>query len=199
MTRPGRELSVIHGAQFAAQRLLGNDNLELVPHPLAQIDQSPAHDVIDRRCGAIFDGRLQRRTVRVVQSRWLARRLAIDQASRTVGVELHHPIADDLKCHSANLGGLGSGCPIVDCRKRQEPACLCRILGRASGGAKESLIKISPKRDRHGELPTFATLNQTDAASGKPLRVKVSGTWYKRQIRGFPSDCATPPDCPPRY
>ena len=43
----------------------------------------------------------------VVQRRRLSRRLQIDQAVRPVSVELEHPIANDLKRHTAKLRRLG--------------------------------------------------------------------------------------------
>jgi hypothetical protein len=49
MTRSGGQLAVAHGAQFPAQRLLGDADPELLPDPLAQIDQPPAHHAINRR------------------------------------------------------------------------------------------------------------------------------------------------------
>lgn len=91
MTRPGGELSIPHGAKLTAQGLLGDADAELLPHPPAQIDKPPAHDAMNRRDRTALDHRRQCRTVRVVQFRLLARRLAINQAVRTMGIELQHP------------------------------------------------------------------------------------------------------------
>src|ERR1700730_7433715 len=52
------------------------------------------------------------------------------------------------------------------------------ILAPPCRGSQLRRVKISPERDRHGEPPAFATLNQKPIASGKP-RVTVSGTWYQ--------------------
>ena len=41
MTRPSREFAVAHGAQLSAERLLGDDDAELLEDPLRQIDQPP--------------------------------------------------------------------------------------------------------------------------------------------------------------
>src|SRR5437899_1889741 len=49
MTRSGRQLAVAHRTQFPAQRLLGDADPEFLPDPLAQIDQPPAHNAINRR------------------------------------------------------------------------------------------------------------------------------------------------------
>ena len=42
-------LPICHGPQLAAQRLLGDGEAELLPEPLDQIDQAPAHHAVDRR------------------------------------------------------------------------------------------------------------------------------------------------------
>src|SRR3954463_15831505 len=39
-------------------------------------------------------------------------------------------------------------------------------------------IKVCPERNRHGEPPSFATLNQTCLKPTRPKRVTPSGTWY---------------------
>src|SRR3954464_2987529 len=39
-------------------------------------------------------------------------------------------------------------------------------------------IKVCPERNRHGEPPSFATLNQTCLKPTRPRRVTPSGTWY---------------------
>ena len=48
MARTSRKLAVAHGAQFAAQRLLGDDDAEFSPYPLAEIDDPPANDAVER-------------------------------------------------------------------------------------------------------------------------------------------------------
>ena len=44
MARASRELAIIHLAQHAAQRLLGDDDAEFLENPLAEIDDPPTHD-----------------------------------------------------------------------------------------------------------------------------------------------------------
>jgi hypothetical protein len=48
MARPGREFAVAHGAEFAAQGLLGDPDAEFLENPLPQIDQPPTHDAVHR-------------------------------------------------------------------------------------------------------------------------------------------------------
>jgi hypothetical protein len=59
----GGQLAVAHRTEFPAQRLLGDADPEFFPDPLAQIDQPPAHDAINRRGRAGFDYRFQRRAM----------------------------------------------------------------------------------------------------------------------------------------
>jgi hypothetical protein len=50
--------------------------------------------------------------------------------------------------------------------QRQKTARLRRILRTPGNGAQARRIKITPQRDRHGEPPSFATLNQIRAVMG---------------------------------
>src|SRR3954453_14716142 len=45
-------------------------------------------------------------------------------------------------------------------------------------------IKVCPERNRHGEPPSFATLNQTCLKPTRPNRVTPSGTWYQSLVAG---------------
>ena len=128
MAGTSRELTITHGAQFAAQRLLGDDDAKLLENPLAKIDDPPAHDPMNRRNRAAFDDRGERRPMRVVKPGWLSRRLAVDQALRSMGVELHHPIANDLKRHPADLRRLGAPRAFVNRRQSQKPPRLRPVL-----------------------------------------------------------------------
>ena len=99
MARTRRELAITHGAQFPAQRLLGHDDPELLEDPLAEIDDPPSHDPVNRRDRAALDDRGERCSVRVVQPRRLSGWLAINQSVRPMGIELDHPVANDLERH----------------------------------------------------------------------------------------------------
>jgi hypothetical protein len=61
----------------------------------------------------------------------------------------------------------------------QKTARLRRILRTPCNGAQERRINTSPQQDRHGEPPSFATLNQICAVPGIPQRVTLSETWHK--------------------
>jgi hypothetical protein len=103
MVGTGRELTISHGAQFPAQCLLGDDDAEFLEDPLTEVDDPPAHDAMHGRDRAAREYRRERGAVRAVQTRRLSGRLAINQPFRPMGVELQHPIANDLKRHPADL------------------------------------------------------------------------------------------------
>ena len=88
MARTRRELTIPHSAQFAAQGLLGHHAAELLENPLAEIDDSPAHDAVNRRDRAALDDSGERGAMCVVQPGRLSGRLAIKQPVRPMRVEL---------------------------------------------------------------------------------------------------------------
>ena len=150
MARAGRELAVVHGPQLAAERLAGHADPELVPDPLAQVDQPPADHAVDGRHGPALDHGGQRRALRVVEPRRLARRLAVEQAIRAVRVEPHDPVPDDLQRHAADRRGLGARGALADRGQRQQAARLAIVLARACRTAQARRVEVRPQRDRHG-------------------------------------------------
>ena len=131
MARAGRELAIAlaiaHGPQLAAQRLLGDGEAELLPEPLDQIDQAPAHHAVDGRDGTLIDDGLQGLSVLIGEPRrgpWCP---AGQEALGSFGVEAQHPIAHDLQRHAADLSRLGPGGPIIDRRQSQKAAGLIGI------------------------------------------------------------------------
>ena len=179
MPRTSRKLAITHGAQFPAQGLPGDDDAEFREDPLAEIDDPPPHDPMNSRDRAALDDRGKGGSVRVVETRWLSRSLPVDQTRRTIGVELEHPIANDLKRHPANPGRLRPTGSLINRRQRQKPPRLWSVLALPCPTPHANTIKIGPERDSHGEPPSFATLNQTLADSEIPspsraLRALVS-------------------------
>ena len=124
MARASRELAITRLAQHAAQRLLGDDDAEFFENPLAEIDDPPAHDPVNRRDWAALDDRGERGAMRVVQPRRLPRRLAVNQAVRALRVELDHPVANDLQPDAPDLRRLSARGAIVNRRNSQQPARL---------------------------------------------------------------------------
>ena len=83
-----RELAISHGAQFAAQGLLGHDDAEFLENPLTEIDDPPPHDAVNRRDRTALDDRSDGGSMGAIQPGRLARRLAINQPGRSMGVDL---------------------------------------------------------------------------------------------------------------
>src|SRR3981081_1024314 len=106
VTRASGELAIAHRPQLAAQGLLRDREPELFENPLAKIDQPPAHDAVHRWHRPALDDLRERRPVCVVSPRRLPGRLAIAQPFGPTGVDLPHPVANDLKGHAADLGRL---------------------------------------------------------------------------------------------
>src|SRR5208337_4498757 len=200
MARAGRQLAIVHRAQFAAHRLLGHDDPELFENPLAEIDDPPAHHPVNRRDRATLNDRRQRRTVLVVQARLRSRRLAIDQAVGTMRIELQRPVANDLQRHPADLRSLGARRAFVDRRQRQQPPRLRPVLRTLRRGPNRRSVIIGPKRYRHGEPPSFATLNQTAADSKSPVESCPAGLGIRLvgRPRLWSSASRTPPATPAR-
>src|SRR6266566_1768451 len=121
--------------------------------------------------------------------RGLAGRLAVDQPIRTMGVELDHPIPNNLRCHPADRRRLGPPRTVIDGGQGQKTARLRRILPTPGNGAQARRIKITPLLVRHRQPPSFATLNQIRAAPGIPQRGTLSETWYyaygERRVGGI--------------
>src|SRR5579863_9732214 len=96
MARTRRKFAIIHRTQHAAHRLFGNRDAELVIGPLAKIDYAPTHNAMGRRDRAALNDLRQCFALRRVQKRAHPWRFLVDQPVRAEGVELDHPIADDL-------------------------------------------------------------------------------------------------------
>ena len=120
MPGASRKLAISHRAEHAAQGLLGDGDTELLENPLAKVDDPPAHDPMNRRNRSALQDRRQRRPMLALQPQRLPWRLAVDQAVRPMRVEPEHPVANDLKAHTADLGRLAAPRPVVDRRKRQQ-------------------------------------------------------------------------------
>jgi hypothetical protein len=156
MARTGRELAIVHGPQLAAQRLLGDGEAELLPEPLDQIDQAPAHHAVDGRDRTRIDPGHQGRAMRIGEPRrgpWCP---AGPEALRSPSVEAQHPIAHDLQRHAADLSRLGPGGPIIDRRQSQKAPGLIGIPRALRQSAELGGIKVTAERDgnSHGDLQT---------------------------------------------
>ena len=88
-----------------------------------------------------------------------------------------HPVADDLKTDAADLRRLSARRTVVDRSKRQKPPGLRAILRLLRQAAEPRRVKILPQSDRtrHGEPPSFATLNQNSRDLGIAKESRFQG------------------------
>jgi hypothetical protein len=83
----GRQLAIAHGAQFPAERLLGDGDADLFEYPLCQVNQPPANHAMNRRNRAALDDPGDRLALAVIKLGGLAWRLSIQQTFRALRVE----------------------------------------------------------------------------------------------------------------
>jgi hypothetical protein len=124
VARASREFTVAHGTELPAQRLLGDRDAEFLEDPLRQIDQPPAHHAVNRRNRATLNHANDDLALGSIELGWVARRFAVQETIRTAGVEVQHPVADDLKPDAADLGRLSACRAVIDCRQGEKPTRL---------------------------------------------------------------------------
>src|ERR1039457_1075161 len=95
MAGSGRELAVAHLVQNPAQGRFRGRDPELLPDPLDQIDQPPAHDTMDGRNRSRFDQLAKGASMLVLEQGRLAGCLPVEQSGRPVGVKPDDPVPDD--------------------------------------------------------------------------------------------------------
>ena len=119
----------------------------------------------------------------LAQTRSPARRFAVDQPSRPRSVELDDPITNDLERNPGDLGGLRPARPVIDRSHRQQSPRLRAAPALPGQSAHADSVKIVPKRNSHGETPSFATLNQTLTGLESSPQVTFCETWYYTKLQ----------------
>jgi hypothetical protein len=125
---------------------------------------------MDRRDRAAVDLRGQRPAMRLGQPRRRARRLAVAQPIRPLGVEPDHPVAHDLQRDAAEPRRLRAAATIVDHRQGQQPPGLSSLLAAPRRLRKTDASKSARKAMAFGigEPPVLAMVNHITAASRNP-------------------------------
>src|SRR5258707_5744411 len=123
---------------------------------------------MDRRDRAVLDHQHNSLALGIIEPRGLAWRFAVKQAVRTACVEPQYPIPDDLKPDPADLRCLRALRTVINRRKSQKPPGLRPILRLPRQATQLHRLEIHAQRyrNRHGEPPAFATLNQSSADLG---------------------------------
>ena len=142
--RPRRELAEAERPQLPPDRRRAHRHPELLPQPLHEVDQPPAHHPVAPGLGTGLHRSRQRRALLRRQRRRLARGLAVDQPVRTFGVEAHHPVPHDLQPDPADPRRLRPAPAIADRRQRQQPPNLLRVP--AGSGQPTQIITVKSPR-----------------------------------------------------
>ena len=170
MARASGQFPVAHGSEFAAHGLRGDHDAELLQDPSTQIDKPPADDFMDCWDRSILDDRHKGRALRIVQSRWLARGLTVNEPTCTHCIELQHPIAHDLQRHPTDLGRFSARRAIIDGGQGQKATRLSTILGLPGLSPQPGCIVVVSQRRGHGEpLPFASPRIRTHSRRSSPL------------------------------
>jgi hypothetical protein len=159
MARAGREAARSRALQEPANAVFRVADTPAILDQLLQINAAPAHHAIALRFRTGIDQRRQFCLLRRAQLGFRTRRLAIDQPSRTRGIEAVHPLAQRLPIQRLPIQRPGTrrlAAPLafLDRRDRKQPAHLvplCRFAPRRSHPSG-SPLRTQHNR-RHRTLP----------------------------------------------
>jgi len=197
--RARRELGKPHRPQLAADRLAARRDPELLPKPLRQIDQPPAHHPIEIGPRPRLHGFGKRHALVIRQARRLPRRRAVDQTRRTLRIEPEHPVTHDLQSHPAGPCRRRSRRPVIDRSQCQKTPRLIRIPARLRQPPHLRRRVVRPKCNRcpHGKSPSVSHGESRSSAIGNPQResgsMSVGMTLSKMSEEGQDLPSATAP------
>src|SRR5215207_4854561 len=146
MPRPSRQLAEAQLADLAADRRLVQADAELLVNPPGEVLEPPADHAVDGRDRPAFQHPGQSLTLVVVQLRALSRRLAANQASRTLSVERQNPIPNGLEPDAPDPRRIRPPAAVIDLRKGQKTTPLRRVLRCLRLTPQTSGIEISSQR-----------------------------------------------------
>jgi hypothetical protein len=99
---------------------------------------------MDCRDRSTLNDPCKRLALRIVELRRLARRFAVNQTIRPVGIETHYPVSDYLKPDIADPCRIPAPTTIVNLGQRQKPAALTRIFRPLGQSPQRHSIEIFP-------------------------------------------------------
>ena len=177
VARAGRDLPVAERPQLAAHRGLAERDAELLPYPLREIGQTPAHHLVDRRDRAALDDGGQRLTLGIVKLGRVARRLAVDQPGRPPGVEAQHPplAFASKRCRAASRGSSATRPRRPAPHQRGPPR-------RGSPRAREAGAPAPRPSCPWRAFAEQARQNHPEARSQQPWRTSL---WFAPSIQTF--------------
>ena len=194
MARARGQLAAVHRAQFAAERLPGHAEPELVPDPLAHVDQPPPDPRRGRQARARSDHRRSRspagRCCRAASRAISAARCSSSSRDGWPGAlrsikpsgpcALHrttqsrmNPVPDDLQPHAAERCGPAACLSLMDPGQRQQAARLASVLAPASlltRDATRRRVASTSGRSGIGMAPSssLASLGSAPDRLGRP-------------------------------
>jgi hypothetical protein len=175
VARTGRDLNEAHPPQYPADTSFIHGDGEFPPDPVPQIDQPPAHDVMDRWDRPALNNRRQGLALRCVELGGIARRRAVNQPRRTIRIETQDPITDHLKLGRSNPGRIPAPSTIINNRQRQQATALGRILAPLGNPPQIRSIVIFPQSNRrtHDDLPKRFTIIDSEIVTHGNLKVSL--------------------------
>ena len=148
MARPCRDLDEAQRLQLTAHRALVQGDPELVPEPLYEILQAPAHHAVDSRDRPALDDLAKRPTLSLRQLRARTWGLAVDQTIGPLGVETQNPVANDLKPNPAERRRIAATAPFVDYCQRQKAPGLIGIPRASRKTSKLGTVVVFTQTNR---------------------------------------------------
>src|ERR1700720_3843415 len=148
MARPRRELAKTHVSQFPAERLLGDLEEKLLEQPPREIDQPQRNDAMDGGDGAAPHRPPQHLALAVVENAGGARRLAVQETIRALGVETDNPVTHDLHSDAADPRRVRARPAAVNLGQRQETPGLTGIVRLPRQTPQSRTIEIIPQQKK---------------------------------------------------
>ena len=159
VTWPCQYLSEPQRPQLTAHGRLIERDAKPLEYPKRQVLAAPAHDTVGRRDRPTLDNPGTRPALGVIEFARLARRLAVNQASRPLGIETQYPVSNHLETNITEPHRIRTLRVVVNLGQRRKPTALARILRRLGQSSQTRPIKIFPQRDfpTNGEPPNPLT------------------------------------------
>ena len=169
---PGRELAIAHNAKLAPEGVACDWQLELVPDPLRQIAQPPAHYSIRCRNRPCLDDfkKAERAAYRSGSNH--ARSLVRRQTAGTCLVEAQNLVVLDLQRPAGYLRRFTAAPTVQDQRDSQQTSDLFNIAtsSRESTQIHRGVVRSNPNRCRHRKPPSARNVESDFQSLGNPRR-----------------------------
>ena len=144
MAGPRRELDIAQLLHLPPHGRFIERHRKLVVKPLDQVDQTPAHNPMDRRYRPALDCVNKGMTLRIIEPGPVAGSLAIMQAIRASSIGPNHPVPHDLQAHTTDLRRRSPATAILNLGQGQQPAGLVRATRSTRQPPQCRTVEIIP-------------------------------------------------------